>query len=163
MKRIFRLSAIILIYLVTCGKSCNDAKSDESALENARERMAHDSITSVFSSDSLSQSSLRAFENAAKNKLSDFSDYLQIMEDSSTGQAFRTKTGEMIRDLFLSADVRFRFAAPGRSEMKEVSLEELLETDIKVQPAGQKMVFDSARVIKKLQMDNDSTCSGSTA
>ncbi|MEI7661011.1 MAG: hypothetical protein WCK34_02375 [Bacteroidota bacterium] len=163
MRRFIKLSAIVLVYFIACGKSCNGPGEDNAKREMDQARRAKDSIASVFSSDSLSQESLRAFELTALYKLSDFSDYLQIIGDSSTGPAFRTKTGEMIRDLFLSENVRFRFAVPGCGEIKELSLEELLQTGLSVQPAGQKMVFDSASVLKKLQMDNDTTCSGRLA
>jgi len=162
MRRFVQISAIILVYLVTCGKSCNDAKSEQSELEMAREHKAHDSLTSVFSSDSLSQASLMAFEHTALNKLSDFSDYLQIMYDTSKDQAFKSKTCELIGDLFIpEAQLELSLSeVPGK---KGCDLKTLFGNIHKNRWVTSPVTFDSVRVKRVLHQENDTLCSGKLA
>ncbi|MEI6681386.1 MAG: hypothetical protein WCO44_02100 [Bacteroidota bacterium] len=162
MKRIFQLSAIILVYLVTCGKSCNEAKSDEAALEMAREHKAHDSIASVFSSDSLSQASLKAFENTAKYKLSDLSDYFKIISDTTADQAFKSKTCELIGGLFIP-DAHIELPLSLLRGRKGCDLETFLGIINKNRAGIAPLTFDSVRVKQALHQESDTLCSGKLA
>jgi len=160
MSRFLKISVILLAWFIASARSCDDRKEDDAARELAQAHAARDSIASAFSSDTLSSATLRAFELTARYKLSDFTDYLQIFTDRSAEPAFRKKSGEMIRDLFISGEVCLRFSSPERPDEKEVSLEELLSSGSKNHYLDGRMAFDSIRVLKALHMENDTLCSG---
>ncbi len=163
MKRFLRISALILVYFVASARSCNDAGKEDAAFAEAKERAAKDSIASAFSSDSLSPASLRAFESTARYKLTDFADYLQVFTDSSTNPAFKNKARQMIRDLFVSDDVRVEIACPGLMAEKGLILKNMLESEMKHRPTEERMVFDSIRLKQALHRENDTLFSGQLA
>ena len=88
MKRLFNISALILLYILFTAKSC---ESDEQsrAQEEARTVAAKDSIAGAFTTDSLGNSALRAFEATAMAKIYDFGDYLKILSDTAAGGVFK--------------------------------------------------------------------------
>ena len=163
MKRFLRISALILVYFVASARSCNDAGKEDAAFAEAKERAAKDSIASAFSSDSLSPASLRAFESTARYKLTDFADYLQIFRDSSTTAAFKKKAGQMIRDLFISEDVRLEIARPGRRVEKGGSLKDMLKLEMQDSRMEEKRTFDSIRIKQPFHRENDTLFSGQLA
>ncbi|MEI7724209.1 MAG: hypothetical protein WCK09_03845 [Bacteroidota bacterium] len=101
MKRLLRISSLIVLYCLTTAKSC-DSPGEEKARDQANIIATRDSITSVVSSESLSEETLKAFEESAKQKLSDFSDYASVMTDTTIGQTFRNQAADMIRQLFIA-------------------------------------------------------------
>ncbi len=102
MKRFFYVPALILLYLLTTAKSCNDREQPDGAHEEARLTIIKDSIRSTFAAETLSVASLHAFEDAAVNKFSDLCDYQAIVHDTSVALPFREKAQEMIRGIFIS-------------------------------------------------------------
>lgn len=134
MRRIFRILSLVLIYLIVSAKSCDSDEQFTREIEQKQVLRARDSIASAFEMDSLSQASLRAFEVTAELKLNDLADYLKILNDSSAGNAFKEKAGEMAGALFI----------PGK------------KVPIDLSGSG----FDSIRVLMPLQQLNDSVCSG---
>ncbi len=125
---------LVVLYLLLSSKSCDDNEQGNAMLEKNKAVQARDSITSVFESEKLGQPELRAFEVTARLKLNDLSDFLKILSDSSSGQAFKQKAGEMAQSLFI----------PGKTV-----------------PSGfSGVVFDSIKVTRPLERLNDSTYSG---
>jgi len=125
---------LLVLYLLLSSKSCNENEQSSAQRDKARAEQARDSITSVFESEKLGQPELRAFEVTARLKLNDLSDFLKILSDSSSSQAFKQKAGEMALSLFI----------PGKTV-----------------PSGfSGAVFDSIRVSRPLERLNDSTYSG---
>ena len=163
MKRILRISALILVYFLSSARSCNDAGNEDAAFAEAKERAAKDSITSAFSSDSLSPATLRAFELTARYKLTDFADYLQIFTDRSTNPAFKNKAGKMIRDLFISEDVRLEIGSPGHQDKSALRLKDILGSELKNGQPEERMAFDSIRLKQTLHRENDTLFSGQLA
>jgi len=134
MKRFINILPLLVLYLLLSSKSCDENEPGNALSEKNEAAHARDSITSVFESAELSQPELRAFEVTARLKLYDLADYLKLLGDSLAGEAFRQKAGEMARNLFI----------PGKTP-----------------PSGLSgMVFDSIKVLKKLERLNDSLYSG---
>ena len=98
---------MILLYLLTTAKSCDDQAPSESTREEARLTVIKDSVRATFTTETLSKASLHAFEFAAMNKLSDLGDFQAIVSDTSVALPFREKAREMIRGLFISEEVSF--------------------------------------------------------
>jgi hypothetical protein len=101
MRRTLKIFALILLYFLACGKSCDNEEQNDTRREQRRITAESDSLRSVFTSDTLSAVSLRAYMESAKQKLLDYSDYLKIVNDTASAEQFRNKAREMISSLFL--------------------------------------------------------------
>ena len=134
MKRFLNILPLFILYLLLSSKSCDSNEQSNSRRENDKATQARDSITSVFESANLDQAELRAFEVTARLKLNDLSDYVNILNDSSAGKAFKLKAGKMARGLFI----------PGKTIPEGLS----------------GLVLDSIMISRPLERLNDSIYSG---
>ena len=110
MKRIFKISIIVLAYLVLCGKSC--VSDQDIKLQQQEEATAMmDNIRDQFEMKNLDKDSQFAMEMAAVQKLNNFADYLMIYSNSSLDSAFRIRAACLITDLFVSrqSGISFEF------------------------------------------------------
>ena len=129
MRRIFKILPLVIIYLVTCAKSCNDNEERSLEMEKRQVAVAKDSISSLFETTRPDHATLRSFEVTAGLKLKDLSDYLSVLNDSSTEKAFREKAGKMAAAMFAG------------------------EKGLPVFPKG--TVFDSITVAKPLEKEKE--------
>ncbi|MCX6245949.1 MAG: hypothetical protein NTU98_14740 [Bacteroidetes bacterium] len=125
MKRILKLSAFILVYLLCCAKSCDNEEQFSAARNQKRIKSEKDSLTSAFGSDTLSATNLNAFEETAKNRFNDFFDYLAVLSDTTSAPEFMAHSKQMILGLFRSGNDFLRFTHPGEKKMVKTSLNEL--------------------------------------
>jgi len=160
MKKIFYISALIFLYLLVAAKSCDNQEQSEEARDRNRIKLTRDSIRSTFESDTLSDASLRAFEGTAIIKLSDFSDYLAILQDTSKAMSFRDKAREMFRGLFIDENSVIQLWDPDKSGTREVTIKQLLlDENIGSEPFGE-IIPDSVRVKQALWRTGDSIFTG---
>ena len=121
MIKVYKISAIMFALIILCAPSCEDeqemAKHEEAVLEATK-----NDIRSEFETDYLTESALFAYETAAKQKLSDFADYLHIMIDTSLDMSFRVKASEMLKNIFQSENVRLRLALFENDPDKELDI-----------------------------------------
>ncbi|MFZ4522972.1 MAG: hypothetical protein ACOYNC_14780 [Bacteroidales bacterium] len=101
MRRTIKISALILLYFLACGKSCDNQERYQAEKERKSIKTATDSLHAEFGSDTLSVSALHAYEESAKMKFSDFLDYLRILHDTTAAEPFRVKAREMIGKIFI--------------------------------------------------------------
>lgn len=134
MKRFLKILPLILIYLLSTAKSCDDGERSNKVAEEILVTQTKDSIGHAFDSRTLDEPSLRAFEASALIKMNDLSDYIRIICDTTADPAFRKKAGEMVAGLFI----------------KGKSLPEKLMG----------AVFDSVFVLNPLKSSGDSMYSG---
>ncbi len=102
MRKTVKIFALILLYFLACGKSCDNEEKNDARREQVRISAETDSLRSAFGTDTLSASSLLAYMETAKQKFYDFNDYLNIVADTSAAGPFRDKAREMIRGLFIA-------------------------------------------------------------
>lgn len=156
MRRLLHITVLVFLYLLLTAKSCDNQEQSDEIRDHARLKLARDSIKSIFESDTLSNVSLRAFEGAAIIKLSDFSDYLTILQDTSNAKPFRDKAQDMIRRLFISEKSLIRFSKPDESGRCEFTIEQFLqEVDFFSMPFI-KIIPDSVRVKQELKRSGES-------
>jgi len=96
---------LIVIYIVCSARTCNE---NEEATENQKEQYTMNlmnSVRNVFTSDSLSDYFLRAYEMTAIEKLNDFADYMKIISDTTLDLRIRKHTAELARGLFLNDEI----------------------------------------------------------
>jgi hypothetical protein len=104
MKKLLKITGAVLLGIVLSAPGCEGpgtGRQDEAALVASR-----DSILSEFTSDRLTDADVRAFEENARLKLSEFADYFNISTDPSLDTAFRTEARRMAGWLFRAGDER---------------------------------------------------------
>ena len=160
MRKFFYLSGLIFLYLLLTAKSCDNNEQASDARDQTRIKLTQDSIKSTFESDAMSIASLRAFDLTARLKLSDFSDYLSFLSDSTVAPAFQEKTREMIRRLFISENSVVQFSKPDYQGRKEITIKQLLNFRSGLSKTLEKLPFDSIKVMQSLGKINDSVYVG---
>ena len=138
MKRNLYIPFLLLLYLLCCAKSCDNREQSDNMHAQAMQTGESDSIRAVYASDTLSDRLSAGLEQTAIQKVFDFSDYLKILNDTTTAQPFREKAEAMIRALFFSREQEEKF--------RKLSMGQ-------IDP-------DSVRRILPLQRTNDSTYQG---
>ena len=112
MRRTVNIFALILVYFLACGKSCDNEEQYDSRYEQRRVIAETDSLRSVFGTDSLSVTTLQAYMETAKQNVYDLNDYLKIANDTSAAIPFRSKAREIIRSYFLPGEEPVKLSKP---------------------------------------------------
>jgi hypothetical protein len=160
MKWLLRILTFLSLYLLLCSKGCNDNMEADEAREQEKTAMLKDSIMSSFESDSLSEKSLQAFGATASQMFSDFTEYLKILDDTTIAPAFRKKTEDMIRGLFISGNSIIRIPGTGLQGMKEITLAWMTQPGHAYTQEFGLIHADSVRVKKSLERKSDSLYAG---
>jgi hypothetical protein len=94
--------ALIIVFFACIFSNCGPQKSKEQILH---EKMSQDSTAAIFqnfTTDSLSDSTINAFESRATQKISDLRDYISILSDTSLDKTFKQQAMNMALKLFIS-------------------------------------------------------------
>lgn len=159
MKLIKYIWILIIIYLACTARTCVEDEDAAAFREEKSVIAAKDSIRLVFTSDSVSDLSLRAYELTAAEKLIDFADYLKISADTTLDTEFRRHALEMASSQFITKDAITEDWYKGypintdKARETKGSVLALLNTDFWAMP--EKIV-----TINPLIMQNDSTYKG---
>jgi hypothetical protein len=158
MKRLLNILFILCLYLILCSKSCSDDTGQ--VLKQAEEvSAAKDSIRSEFEAGYLSEEARFALEIKAVQELKDIADYIKIYSDNSVDSLFREKAGEMIRNIFISDDVRLPFGMVKNKKVKPLTLGKFLEKGLEDVTSAD-VVFDSVTVWHPLQKTGTESYTG---
>ncbi len=160
MKRFLTISTLILIYFLSCSKSCDNREQFEEEQANRRLEAEKDSIKSVFEKENLPDASLIAFREAAVLKFSDFRDYLKILADTTLAEAFRRQAGEMIRGLFISGKTELSFTRESSNGREMIMAEQLVKPDPEILKLAREFRADSVVEENPLARVSDSVYSG---
>lgn len=87
------------IYIVCGGRSCSE---DNDRSETATLAATKDSIRHSFEIEAPGSRQLLAYETSAKQKLTDFADYLKIVSDTTLDIRFRKQAAGMALNMFVS-------------------------------------------------------------
>jgi len=105
MKWVKYIWILLMIYIVCSARTCNE---NEEASEKQKEQYTINllnSVKQVFTSDSLSDHLLRAYEITATEKLNDFADFMKIISDTTLDVRIRQHAAELVMDLFISDEI----------------------------------------------------------
>lgn len=147
MKRIINILIIIVLYVVFCGKSCED-DSERISRQSQQAILARDSIRKEFETDFLAEEARCAAEVQAVQKLSDLADYVEVFADVTLDSLFREKAGEMIREMFVSEKVRLTFDPERRELARRMSVDEFLKDGFGKRILWADIRFDSVMILK---------------
>ena len=159
MTKYLKISIIILVLFIIYAPSCVDeqaiAHREEAALNETRNE-----IRAEFETNYLSDTSLFAYETTAKQKLSDFADYLHILTDSSLDVSFRAKAGEMINSSFLSENVVLQLAQQKDGSAGENNVHLLIKNGLENRLSLSLFSFDSIVFDEPLHRDGNISYTG---
>lgn len=145
--------------VILCAPSCNDEQEVKQ-----REALAiletKKQIREEFESDYLSEAALYAYETKAKQKLSDFFDYLKIVTDTSLDQTLRIKAGEMIKSNFLTKNIAIQLGPGGLGEEKEIELSLFIKNGLENEVVLPPFTIDSVQVHELLHRTGNMTYAG---
>jgi len=105
MKWVKYIWILLMIYIVCSARTCNE---NEEASEKQKEQYTINllnSVKQVFTSDSLSDHLLKAYEITATEKLNDFADFMKIISDTTLDVRIRQHAAELVMDLFISDEI----------------------------------------------------------
>ena len=149
----------ILIYLLFSSKSCESPGNSD--YEENTLNATLDSLNKSFEAEYPSDQTLRAFEMKASQKLTDFSDYLQIFHDTSLDATFKEHTRQMIRELFISDTIHIDFRISEEQKVTNLTMSNffniLSSSDFK--PTS--IIIDSIIISDPLQRSGEGKYSGS--
>lgn len=131
---IYSLSVIIILTVAACSANPKLSKSDsyEYTLEEAPAGEAKEIIYEAakadyeFEKDQLSVLALKAFEQRAMQKVTDFADYLSIISDKSLDSIFKNQASEMLVSLFYHEKVDITVHYPKVNYLKQEGLKDFL-------------------------------------
>jgi hypothetical protein len=159
MKRSSCILIPILIFFVCGAGTCTEENNWKEAREERLIAATKDSIRLAFETDYLKDDQIMAYEETAKQKLSDFADYLKIVSDTSLGIVFRRQAAQMAEKIFIHGNIYLREwnkAYPGNPPD---SLNELIRYSLSygislwIKP-------EQIKVMTPLTLRNDSTYAG---
>lgn len=150
MKQVIKISAILFIYLLLCGKSCVE-EGDSALLEEKAVRTEMESIRNEVEVAWLSEESKYVSEVGAAQKLTDLADYLELYTDPSLDSTFRVKAGEMIRELFISGEVALTLPMLLAGRTETITLQELMDQGRMKDLLHAEIDYDSIMVLDPLQ------------
>jgi len=105
MKWVKYIWILLMIYIVCSARTCNE---NEEATEKQKEQYTlnlMNSVKNVFTSDSLSDYFLGAYEMTAIEKLNDFADYMRIISDTALDLSIRKHAAKLVKELFFSDEI----------------------------------------------------------
>jgi hypothetical protein len=148
------------VYLLLCSKSCDSGHMDDAALQKKNLNKTRELIKTEAESETLSDQSLRAYEVNAKQKLTDFADFLSIYYDQNIGSAMRDQAGNMIVKLFTSEEITIPLFIPGVKKTGNFTLTELLSNENLPEYNSTKILIDSIAVRDPLRYSGESLYMG---
>jgi len=146
---------LLFIYAPSCVDEEEMARQEEVLLNETREN-----IRGEFETDYLTETALFAYETTAKQKLSDLSDYLQILMDTELDTSFRVKASEMIKNTFISDNVTVKVAEQNEDPEKGVEIQTLINQGFEDELSTFSFSFDSINLYEPLRRINNTTYSG---
>jgi hypothetical protein len=142
MKKVLKIAVLIIVYLFLCGRSCQDDQDIVSRQMEEVEKLKN-GIREEFGAGYLTEESKYAAEMTAIQKVKDMADYINIFMDTSLDTSFRQKAGEMIRDIFVSGDVRLSFGPYKNRKIKDLTVKKFLTSGFGEEVTSSEVYYDS--------------------
>lgn len=148
-----------MIYIVCSARTCSESEEPTEKQKDQYTMNLMNSVKHVFTSDSLSDHLLRAYEITATEKLIDFSDYMKIISDTTLDLKFRQHAAELVRNLFISHEIELSGWSRSYPEPGLNNLEHLLSYSLSEGVLFWIKPIDIS-LIKPFTSINDSTFTG---
>ena len=155
MSKYIKIAISIIVPFIICAPSCKD----EHALSSHEEAILNETrneIRAEFETEYLTEASLLAYEKTAKQKLSDFVDYIHIVTDTSLDLSFRAKAAEMIKNNFLSENITIQLAPQIEDTFNELNVHRFVKNGLENKLLLPHFTIDSIVVHESLHLVGDS-------
>jgi hypothetical protein len=159
MRKLSNILILSVIYLVFCGKSCEN-DTERTAWQEQEVSAARDSIVNEFDAEFLTEEARYASEAKAIQDLNDFADYVEIFSDRNKDTLFRAKAKEMISGMFGSQGNEVSLGRIKKDKIQWSRLEVFLDKGFGDYVLRVNLEFDSIIVKQPLVKLNDSTYTG---
>ena len=160
MKWIFNIFLLALIWIICGARSCSEGGSARERYEQKRIAASVDSIKKTFEVDIPDARMLKAYEETACQKLSDFADYLKIASDTTKDITFRKQAAEMAGKLFIPGDINTRNWSKSYPVNTMNTLDQLLAVSLSQGMPCWLQTID-IKLSSSLKQQNDSSFKGS--
>jgi hypothetical protein len=161
MKRGLYILLAIVGYILLSSKSCSEGKENNAISQEESLIQEKINVKNEFASEFLSGKSILAFESKAKQKLTDLSDYLNILSDSSMDHSFKDQSKQMVLNLFISDTTVISNLVINDADSRKETVKKFAET-IRFRD-NNKIMIDSIRVIEQLHVTSDKNYKGRLA
>jgi len=158
MKWIINIFLLALMWIIFGAPSCSD-DGGRAKYEQKRITASVDSIKQTFEVDIPDARMLRAYEETAGQKLSDFADYLKIASDSTKDMVFRKQAADMAGKLFMSRYIDTRNWSKAYDVTDLNTLEQLLAKSLS-HGMPNSLIPTQVKVSSQLEQQNDSSFKG---
>jgi hypothetical protein len=158
--RYLHIITLLSAFFILSSDSCDSSIEERQKWEKAQFHNKIETIKEGFETDYLTETARIAFEEKAKQKLIDFSDYFTIYSDKALETFFRDKTGEMMLDLFDRSETTLELKLKESEDRMRMNPEVLME---KLQASDYDVLLmtpDSVRTYRALERINESTYKG---
>lgn len=160
MRKFMFIFGAILAYLLFCSKSCDSPNPEDTTSIEVELGKTKDSIKDEFESEDLSRKTLRAFETKAKEKLVDFSDYLNLYAGHSLDDTMKNQVRQAISELFISDSIIINMKALPEANVNNLKLNAFLTSDIFAIYDSVGFRIDSVEVVNHLSRKADFSYAG---
>ncbi|PIQ24810.1 MAG: hypothetical protein COW63_19510 [Bacteroidetes bacterium CG18_big_fil_WC_8_21_14_2_50_41_14] len=158
MRDLFKISILLLIYILFSAKSCSDSELKESRHEELV-MATRDSIINKLDTEFLSEETFFLAQKSAEQKLLDLADFLNIYYQSNLDTTFKKQTARMILDIFINEDAEVMLGKNTRNN-KVLTVKQLLESDFGSDCIKSTFHFDSLSLSETLTRRNGKTYFG---
>lgn len=158
--RSLHIITLLSAFFIFSSDSCDSTVEERQKREKAQFYKKIETIKEGFATDYLTETSRIAFEEKAKQKLIDFTDYFTMYSDKSLETLFRDKAGEMMLDLFDQSETILEFKLEETGDRMQMNPEELMENLQMTDHDILLMTSDSVRTYRALERINESTYKG---
>jgi len=145
MRKFIYIFCALLAYLVFSSRSCVPEAHRE-AMKKAQIKKEKQEIRDQFGSDRLSEETLIAFEEKARQKLIDLSDYLNIYFDDSMDDTFRNQAQQMIKTLFIDDNTQINSLLTDKDGKRSYKLDKFFKKDPGSGADSIRFIIDSIEV-----------------
>jgi len=152
--------ALLFAFFIFSSDSCDSTVEEKQKWEKAQFHKKIETIKDGFESDYLTETARIAYEEKAKQKLIDFSDYFTLYSDKSMDTLFRKKTGEMMMYLFYQNETLLEFKLDDSEKRIRMDTKELLERLRESEYDVLQLKTDSIQTYAALERINESTYIG---
>jgi len=159
MNRIKYIWILIMIYIFCSARTCNESEEATEVQKEQYTMNLMNSVKNVFTSDSLSDYFLGAYEMTAIEKLNDFAEYLRIISDTALDLSIRKHAAKLVKELFFSDEIELSGWSKSYPEPGINILNDLISYSLSngVSSWNQPMQIN---LIKPFTIINDSTFTG---
>jgi len=158
MRELFKISILLLIYVLFSAKSCSDSELEESRRQELV-IATRDSIINKLDTEFLSDETLFMAQKSAEQKLLDLADFLNIYFQSDLDTTFKKQTAKMILDIFINENAEVMLGTNMRANQL-LTVKQLLESDFGRDYIKSTFLFDSLSISEPLNRLNGKTYFG---